>query len=256
MVHGFNPRLPIGVALSAASAAAGFLLGADLNAVMVALVGGVAAVLVVAARGEDDTPDQRMAMDDGPLARRALSVQSVIEGIGEPLLVVSDGRVACANRAACVLLGAHIVGEDVRLAIRHPAAAERLLPTGAHDGGRDGPVHLVGLGAREQHWEMRVHPIDAGRAVGGQRGPARPGARGPADRAVGRADLVREPDRAGDRRGRGGRRVGGEHGDVVTGGGQVEGGGQPDDAGADDGDPARRRHSRFQMNPCVALSEL
>jgi two-component system phosphate regulon sensor histidine kinase PhoR len=40
----------------------------------------------------------------------------------------------------------------VRLAIRHPAAAERLVQ-GAEDGGS---VELVGLGARDQHWVMRV----------------------------------------------------------------------------------------------------
>src|SRR3546814_10687687 len=49
-----------------------------------------------------------------------------MEGIIEPLLIVANDRVARANRAALRLLGSHILGEDVRLAIRHPAAAERL----------------------------------------------------------------------------------------------------------------------------------
>ena len=40
------------------------------------------------------------------------------------MLVVRDGRVAAANEAALGLLGRHIEGTDVRLAIRHPAAAE------------------------------------------------------------------------------------------------------------------------------------
>ena len=37
-----------------------------------------------------------------------------------------DRRVLIANPAARALLGAHIEGSDVRLAIRHPAAAEHL----------------------------------------------------------------------------------------------------------------------------------
>ena len=52
--------------------------------------------------------------------------QLVIEAIVEPVLVIVDSRVALANRAARRLLGEHIVGEDARTAIRHPAAAERL----------------------------------------------------------------------------------------------------------------------------------
>src|ERR1044072_2269889 len=41
-----------------------------------------------------------------------------------PLLVVRDRRVLIANPAARALLGDHIEGSDVRLAIRHPAAPE------------------------------------------------------------------------------------------------------------------------------------
>jgi two-component system phosphate regulon sensor histidine kinase PhoR len=74
------------------------------------------------------------------------------------VLVIASNRVRLANRAARALLGQHILGEDVRLAIRHPAAAERLLDPA--EGASDGPIHLVGLGARDQRWEMRVR--DAG----------------------------------------------------------------------------------------------
>ncbi len=45
--------------------------------------------------------------------------------------MVRERRVLIANQAARALLGAHIEGSDVRLAIRHPAAAEHL----AGDGG-------------------------------------------------------------------------------------------------------------------------
>ncbi len=81
----------------------------------------------------------------------------------EPLLVVRDRRVLLANQAAKSLLGAHIEGSDVRLAIRHPAAAERLAGGGGGEG-EDGPVRteLVGLGDLGRQWEMVVAPLPDG----------------------------------------------------------------------------------------------
>src|SRR3546814_21014920 len=70
--------------------------------------------------------------------------------------------VARANRAARRLLGSHILGEDVRLAIRHPAAAERLTNPRAAS---DHSITLVGLGQREQRWEMRTGPLRNGRII-------------------------------------------------------------------------------------------
>jgi two-component system phosphate regulon sensor histidine kinase PhoR len=81
----------------------------------------------------------------------------LLEGIAEPVLIVSRGRVVRANRPALRLLGSHIVGEDVRIAIRHPAAAERL--TSPAPLVEPVTVTLVGLGARDQRWEMRITPL-------------------------------------------------------------------------------------------------
>ena len=86
--------------------------------------------------------------------------EKVIAAIAEPVLLVVDGRVQIANLAARTLLGAHIVGEDVRLAIRHPAAAERLAV-----GGSDGATELVGLGGRDQRIQMEVATIGTGRRI-------------------------------------------------------------------------------------------
>ncbi len=84
----------------------------------------------------------------------------VIEAIGEPVILAVEGRVRVANPAALALLGAHIIGEDVRLAIRHPAAAERLTANAP-----DGSVELVGLGGRDQRIQMRVATLAAGQRV-------------------------------------------------------------------------------------------
>ena len=75
----------------------------------------------------------------------------------DPLLIVERQRVSAANPAALALLGEHIVGEDVRVAIRHPVAAERLAaPDGALS---PHPVELVGLGDLARRFEMTIHPL-------------------------------------------------------------------------------------------------
>jgi two-component system phosphate regulon sensor histidine kinase PhoR len=76
----------------------------------------------------------------------------VLDTIVEPVMLIRGGVVSFANAAAIKLLGDHIVGEDARVAIRHPAAAGRL----ASRGGDDRPVELHGLGSPDQRWEMRV----------------------------------------------------------------------------------------------------
>ena len=80
-----------------------------------------------------------------------------VEAISDPVLIIADGRIARANAPARILLGDHILGEDVRVAIRHPAAAERLLEASAPRDPR--PIELVGLGGRESRWQMNVAPI-------------------------------------------------------------------------------------------------
>lgn len=88
---------------------------------------------------------------------------AAMEGIIEPLLIVANEKVVRANRTALRLLGRHIVGEDVRIAIRHPAAAERLTnPEAAATGGS---ISLVGLGQREQRWEMRTALLSKRRII-------------------------------------------------------------------------------------------
>ncbi len=85
---------------------------------------------------------------------------AVINAISEPVLLVVDNRVRTANPAALTLLGAHIIGEDVRLAIRHPAASARLAADSA-----DGGVELLGIGGGEQQVELNVATIAPGKRV-------------------------------------------------------------------------------------------
>ncbi len=118
----------------------------------IALVGGIAAALL--ARGWDETvPSAALPAPAAP------PLDEVLDAVGDAVLLVDRGRVVLANRAARDVLGAHVVGEDARVAIRHPAAAAAL----AQPDGR--PVDLVGIGARDRHWAMRVAGTSGGLVV-------------------------------------------------------------------------------------------
>ena len=126
----------------------------------IALVGATLAALIASPPPEE--PAHEIPGPD-PESTAPAGVAEAIEAVFEPMLLVEAQRVAAANRAARALLGEHILGEDVRVAIRHPAAAERLL--NPVDGAPGGPIHLVGLGTRDQRWEMRVRALSGGARV-------------------------------------------------------------------------------------------
>jgi len=160
MFQGFGHRTLAAIAVAALASIAVSLIAWDVPAALVTLVGGIAAALLAAGAGDERADTTDAVAEIGPA--RAPDIAEVIEAIVEPVMIVAEGRVTHANGAARALLGGHIVGEDVRLAIRHPAAAERL--AGPVDGLPQGPIDLVGLGTLDQRWEMHV-----GRAAGGQR---------------------------------------------------------------------------------------
>jgi two-component system phosphate regulon sensor histidine kinase PhoR len=159
MAVGSGIRTLVAAGVAIAGAVAGFLLGADINAVVVTAVAGLGAVLI-AASGE--APDSVPRPPVRPRPEQP-SVQALMDALAGPVLVTAGTRVTRANEAARTLLGAHIVGQDVRIAIRHPAAAERLIGDPAQDTGST--THLVGIGTRDQRWEMRVRPIGEDRRL-------------------------------------------------------------------------------------------
>lgn len=86
-----------------------------------------------------------------------------IDTLADPVLVISRNNVKTANSAARKLLGAHIVGEDIRLVVRHPAAADIL--TQPDTRAPDQPIQLVGIGSRDQRWEMLVRDLQGGERI-------------------------------------------------------------------------------------------
>ena len=150
---------PLALALIAVAAGAVTVLYLS-NSWAAMLVCGLSGLLAAMWRREEasgpvleDRPPQPSKASGQP------DLQSLIGALPDPALIVAAGRIAMANRAALDLLGRHVIDEDVRLAIRHPAVTEYLF------GGR--PItaavrlELVGIGAPDQSWELRIAPLTA-----------------------------------------------------------------------------------------------
>ena len=122
---------------------------------LIALIGSTAAVSIA---GRKRPAGSAVSANEASVSAAQPLIAVIGEALADPLLVIRDSRIIVANPPARALLGEHIVGEDVRLVIRHPAAAERLVDP-AGDGAS---LDLVGLGKGEQRWAMRVSPVGDG----------------------------------------------------------------------------------------------
>ena len=79
-------------------------------------------------------------------------MESLMEPLGVPLVMLDNDRVGFANAAAREVLGAHILGQDVRMALRHPDAVA-LLESG-------GTATIPGLTAPRSIWQVSRRQID------------------------------------------------------------------------------------------------
>ena len=121
-----------------------------------ALGAGLIVIAILAGIPNRPRPDVTSIADAPPPAPDLIG--GLIDAIVDPVLVTRDGRVIEANNAARTLLGNAVLGEDIRLAIRHPAAAERL----SDPRQPDGSIEFVGLGGEDRRWEMRISAIIRG----------------------------------------------------------------------------------------------
>jgi two-component system, OmpR family, phosphate regulon sensor histidine kinase PhoR len=97
--------------------------------------------------------------DPGPRRETGLAVPReaiapFIESLGVPLLLLDGERIAAANRAAREALGAHIAGQDARIALRHPEAVALLADAGARS------VTVEGLTGARSVWQLSRFDID------------------------------------------------------------------------------------------------
>lgn len=83
----------------------------------------------------------------------------LLESIPTPILLLETGRIVFANTAARDLLGGHIFGEDIRIAIRDPKA---LAAIGAPGGGT---VQIEGLSVRGSRWQLNCTVLTEGQRL-------------------------------------------------------------------------------------------
>lgn len=154
-------RSVAGLVAAAVALALAVSTGANFGSALLALMGGALAAILsrrpeppiaAADRDEDVSPEPKLP-----------GAVDLVESVDTPLLIVRDRHVLLANQAARALLGEHIQGTDVRLAIRHPSAVERLT---AETPERVIKADLVGIGEHDRPWEMTATLLkDGGRVV-------------------------------------------------------------------------------------------
>ena len=94
---------------------------------------------------------QTLDRDDGSVSRQAMV--ELVEPFGLPVLMLDGQRIAAANAAAREELGAHIVGQDARVALRHPEAIDLLKKP-------QGRALVRGLTGARSIWQVSRVPID------------------------------------------------------------------------------------------------
>ncbi len=136
-----------------------YLLADSVAAALIALAGAAVAYRTGAATDDEvalPPPPPAIQPPTSPGFSTA-EIDALMEALPEPALIVRSGRIARANAAALALFGQHVVGQDARLAIRHPAVTEYLV--GPRAGREAAHMEVVGLGAPDQSWELRVAPL-------------------------------------------------------------------------------------------------
>ena len=82
-------------------------------------------------------------------------MRSLIEHSGLPLMMLDRNRIVITNSAAREALGRHIIGQDARVALRHPDAVSLL------DSPDGGTTSIKGLTGPRSIWQMRARRSEA-----------------------------------------------------------------------------------------------
>lgn len=83
----------------------------------------------------------------------------LVEYSGTPVLITEHGRISSANRAARKLLGKHIIGQDMRVGLRHPSAIKLL------ESDKSGFVQIRNLVRRLDVWRLNKQQLSNGLSV-------------------------------------------------------------------------------------------
>ena len=127
--------------------------GIDLVAVLAILLVWTGSLWLVGS----EPPPTGNPKSDGSLTRD--SMRDLFEHSETPVVITERDLVVIANHAARALLGGHIVGQDVRMALRQPEAV-RLIERGS-----DGSAVVRGLARRRDIWRINRKTMNDSLAV-------------------------------------------------------------------------------------------
>lgn len=144
---------PAGLILALLAAAAMLVLGVDLWLVLAVTVLWLGTLWL--SQPEPVEPAERHDL----VAVSRDAVHDTIEPLGQPLLLLDGTRITDANAAARTALGAHVLGQDARIALRHPDAM-RLIGMGHNDS-----VTIHGFTGAKTLWQLTRRNLDDSRWV-------------------------------------------------------------------------------------------
>lgn len=141
----------VGIALALASSLGLAIAGVDLWLALILAMFWIGSLWLALPEPEVEAP----RINAEQASRDAM--RETIESLGQPMLVLEGARVTIANAAARAALGAHVVDQDARIALRHPDAM-RLLEM--DDGGS---VTITGFTGGRSLWQLTRRKIDTRR---------------------------------------------------------------------------------------------
>ncbi len=146
---GSSQNIPIaGILLASVTFVALLLLGTDVVLAVSVLMVWVGSLLVASGRPPEPPKakvKQHLTLD---------SIRDLIENSSLPLVITERNTIAMANRAARKMLGQHMIGQDVRVALRQPEAISLL----GDDRQREAIVR--GLVRRGDIWQINRLALD------------------------------------------------------------------------------------------------
>ena len=131
-------------------------LGTVVAVVMLGVSPGLSAALLIIWLGtlwlaQPEPMIEMRKADEGSVSRQAMV--ELVEPFSVPVLMLDGQRIAAANAAAREALGPHIVGQDARVALRHPEAITLLDQP-------QGSAMVRGLTGARSIWQVRRVSID------------------------------------------------------------------------------------------------
>jgi two-component system, OmpR family, phosphate regulon sensor histidine kinase PhoR len=162
-----SPKILISLGIALVGALIAGQLAGNVERILVVMVSMLVALFIAADPHDPESASPALPVPEAAIDPQAITshpqLQSFIDASTDAILIVDNARVTAANQSARQLLGANIVGQNVRMAFRHAGAIERLSDPDAQHTGH--PIRLTGIGQQSQMWDMRIQSIGPGQKM-------------------------------------------------------------------------------------------